>query len=103
MKIQLDTEKKTIKLDSNVKLEKLIDTLEKLLPKGEWKKFTLETNTQISYWTNPIIYREYPSYPYYPWYCSTTTGNTAVGITGGIATYNSDDVLLQKGTYNIEV
>lgn len=34
MKLQLDTENKTIKLESTVELSKLVDTLEGLLPKG---------------------------------------------------------------------
>lgn len=56
MKIQLDTTQKTIKIEEQVKLSKLVETLERLLPKGEWKEFTLETNTTISYWSNPYHY-----------------------------------------------
>ena len=55
MKIQLDTENKTIKLGKDVVLSKLIETLEKLLPNGEWKEFTLETHTVIRQWSHPVV------------------------------------------------
>jgi len=94
MKIQLDTTNKTIKLEEDVKLDTLVKTLNKLLPNKEWKNFILQTNTTISYFTNPIIYREIvkekePYYPpSYPW-------------------YNADDPTklyrLNSGIYNIEV
>lgn len=41
MKIQLDTTNKTIKLEGEIKLSEMVSTLEKLLPKGLWKEFTL--------------------------------------------------------------
>jgi hypothetical protein len=75
MKIQLDTTNKTIKIEENVKIDKLISTLKKLLPDNEWKQFTLETNTTINNWTYPITIREYPAYPHYPWYCNGTDLN----------------------------
>jgi hypothetical protein len=36
MKLQLDTDKKTIKIDESVKLTKLMQVVKKLLPNGEW-------------------------------------------------------------------
>ncbi len=78
MKIQIDSEKKIIKVeDSNVELGELVKHLEKLLPKGHpfghWKEYKLETNTVIYNWTNPIViypnlYPTYPVYPLYPTY-----------------------------------
>lgn len=89
MKLQLDTINKTIKIEDNVSFQELIDVLEKLLPKGEWKKFTLETSTVINNWSSPIIIEKtVPRYPSYPWYCANTTRATE---------YNLD-----KGQYNIE-
>ena len=105
MKIQLDTIKKTIKLDEDVKFSTLIETLNKILPKGEWKKFTLETNTVFQGWTNPIIIKEYPTYPQYPtypwWggtYCSSQGKSLSMQSSQKIADYS-----LKEGTYNIEI
>lgn len=67
MKIQLDTEAKTIKLDSTVQFDELITFLEKLLPKGEWKKFKLETNTVIYNWSDPIKITTFPYQPSIYW------------------------------------
>ena len=105
MKIQLDIENKTIKLEENVKLDTLVKTLNKLLP-GEWKNFTLETNTTISYWTNPIIYKEIIKekeqyYPSYPWYC-TTNGSGGVGGNSSTSGCNTG-YSLKQGVYNVEV
>jgi hypothetical protein len=74
MKMRLDTTKKTIKIDENVKLENFIKTLEKLLPEELWKEYTLEANTAIQNWQNPIIVEPYcPKNPvYYPIYCGGT-------------------------------
>lgn len=92
MKIQLDTDNKTIKLESNVELNELIKTLEKLLPKELWKEFTLETNVVINNWSNPIIIeKSRPPYPYYPWYCDK---NSTIP--------NNKHYCLNKGTYNLE-
>ena len=87
MKIQLDTVAKTIKVESRVSFQELIDVLEKLLPKGEWKKFNLETNVEIVNWHNPIYIKEVPSRPYIDriW-CKT----------------DNDTMLLAKGEFNIE-
>jgi hypothetical protein len=63
MKLQLDTENKTIKLEKDVVLSNLIETLEKLLPHGEWKEFTLETNTVIHQWSNPVVLPSVIPYP----------------------------------------
>ena len=56
MKLQIDTENKTIKVDQNVLFSDLLKVLNKLLPK-EWKNYTLESNTTIYSW--------YPHYTYY--------------------------------------
>jgi hypothetical protein len=104
MKIQLDTDNKTIKLDSDVKLSELIETLEKLLPKGLWKNFTLETNVTINNWSNPIVI-ERKTVPYYPpgiWYhCD---GNKTITpykdqITCDV---NNKTFALSSGIHNLE-
>ena len=106
MKIQLDTTGKTIKVEGSVNLNELFEALKKLLPQGEWKEFTLEANTTIT-WVNPITIQPYV-YPYhpYPWWgspvitCGTAQGgyNNGVLTTTGNATYT-----LNEGVYNIQV
>lgn len=62
MKITIDTELKTIKIDSNTKIGKIIQELDKMLG-DEWMEYTIEANT-TSY-TYPIWW--YPTTPYQPW------------------------------------
>ena len=109
MKIQLDTENKTIKLEKDVVLSKLIETLEKLLPNGEWKEFTLEINTVIHQWSNPVVIPSVipypvPTYPRpsWPWYSSTgLDSNLHPADDKGSAGMNSH-MMLNKGVYNIQ-
>ena len=95
MKIQLDTTNKTIKLEDRVEFSELIKTLNKLLPKGEWKKFTLETHTVINNWASPVVFPLYPIYKSppreIPWYTATWDGVD-----------KNDRCQLKAGTYNIE-
>ena len=99
MKLQIDTTEKVIKVEEQVNFGELVKTLNKLLPKGEWKTYKLETNTVINWNQYPII--TYPTYPICPthpsppyWYVGDTvtalnTGNkTLTGIASG--TYNID-------------
>ena len=67
MKIQLDTNSKTIKLEESVNLKELFELLDRILPDNQWQEYNLETNTIISHWTNPIIIEKYPPYYPYPW------------------------------------
>jgi hypothetical protein len=109
MKIQLDTQNKTIQLEQEVVLSTLIETLEKLLPNGEWKDFTLETNTVIHQWSNPVVIPSvipYPVPPYprpsWPWYSSTRLeSNLHPADDQGSAGRNST-MMLKKGVYNIQ-
>lgn len=101
MKIQLDTTNKTIKLEENVKLTKLMELVKKILPNNEWKEFTLETNTTITYWSNPVIIKEYPTYPTweepYIW-MSVSENKHNCGNETLLADYS-----LRSGVYNLEV
>ena len=108
MKIQLDTTKKTIKVEESVSLLELTDALEKLLPNGEWKEFKLETHTVIQNWSAPIVIRERP-YPYWsqPWYQPTIGGST-IKVTSASElsskqTYGTGTPMLNRGVYNVEV
>ena len=82
MKIQIDTDNKTIKLEDNISLNELFKKIKKLFPDNEWKEYKLETNTTIQTCYNPIKYIEIekykdPIYPPYPWItCETTCEST---------------------------
>lgn len=107
MKVQLDTEHKTIKLEKDVKLSKLVEFLESILPDGKWKEFTLETNTTIQQWSSPIVIREYPR-PYYgPWwgtpYTMMGTGSSITNSLSSSAVDASASHSLQSGVYNMEL
>ena len=105
MKLQLDTTKKTIKLESNVKISELVKTPKKLFPNGEWQDFTLETNVTIHGWSSPIFIKTYPTvtYPTYPWYekvwCDGSNSSTTLSSSA-----KSEAVMsLKAGMYNVEV
>lgn len=91
MKIQIDTISKIISVEENVNLGDLVKHLEGLLPKthplGHWKLFTLQTNTTIFNWSNPIYIPSYPTYPTYPTWFSVPMTSTDITVTDvGIAT-----------------
>jgi hypothetical protein len=109
MKIQLDTENKTMKLEKDVVLSKLIETLEKLLPNGEWKEFTLETNTVIHQWSNPVVLPSVIPYPvppyprpYWPWYSSTSLESNLHPADDQVSAGMNSTMMLHKGVYNIQ-
>ena len=87
MKLQIDTENKTIKVDENVLFSDLVKVLNKLLPK-EWKNYTLETNSTW-YWYNPI-----PYYPSQPWRIGNVTYQSEGETVKGTVT---------SSVYNVEV
>jgi hypothetical protein len=88
LKIQLDTTKKTIKVDEDVKLSKFMSVIKRLLPHGEWMDFQLLTNTTIEHWSSPLVYRFYEPYWTYPWWGSGGTigvynaGTSATNLLG---------------------
>ena len=100
MKIQIDTEKKVLRLESDVNLGEFMTKIKVLFPKGEWKDFKLETNVEVK-WSNPIYIDRwhYPSYPWWPTWTPITyeySSDTPV-----IATYEGDQSVV--GVYNVEV
>lgn len=89
MKIQIDTNAKTIKIEGEPLLSELFDALDSLFPKQSWKEYKLETNTIITYWNEP--YYIYPYRPYsYPWYADSPTIKHSDGI-------------VNTGVYNVEL
>ena len=108
MKLQIDTTLKTIKVEGTVSLLELTETLERLLPNGVWKTFSLETGVEII-WSNPVPY--YPYWPYYPWWGTAPspylygTMATNDGVTYTLTTSGGEagSYTLVPGTYNIEI
>lgn len=77
MKIQLDTENKTIKIEEEVNLNELVEMVKKLLPDGEWQIYKLEPMIQNNYLNLPTILPIQPYNPS-PWweYPTITCQNT---------------------------
>jgi len=101
MKIQLDTENKEIKVEETVNLGELTETLEKLLPNGEWKSFKLNTQTEINWTPNPfgVPYQPYQPHNPMPWERPWITydGTDSINVSGEANSYN-----LKSGVFNIE-
>lgn len=98
MKIQLDTNTKTIKVEETVNLGELIELLKKMLPNGEWKDFGLDTQTTINWTPNPIQ----PYQPVYPWWDQPWI---TYQTTDGTSNVESEPPVLysiNSGVYNIE-
>jgi hypothetical protein len=96
MKIQLDTKAKTIKVEEKVNLGEFIEAVQRLLPDGVWKEFSLEANTVIHNWSYPIVIKDYQ--PYYPWWHQPVTYTTSAEA---VMSFNSDRLV--QGTYNIDL
>lgn len=117
MRISINTDDKTVKLDSRENLGKLFILLEKMLE--NWREYDIEANTTIVNWSNPIIIDRYPYWkqPYYYTnvsYAGNTSNNASsvsVPITGGSNSFHntkesSNTVFISgtaDGTYNLEV
>jgi hypothetical protein len=65
MKIQLNTTRKTIKIEESINLNELYETLESLLPEGKWKEFELLIEN-IFNWKEPINIPYIPPFPNQP-------------------------------------
>jgi hypothetical protein len=102
MKLQIDVDKKVIKIEESVNLGKLAEVLYKFFPNNEWKEYELETHTTINNWSNPIIIREYRDY--YPWWSTVGTYNS-----GNFQVYNNGNgndfntLTGSNGVYNVQV
>jgi hypothetical protein len=103
MKIQLDTDAKTIKIEGNVTIGDFIKKIKLLLP-DDWQKYKLETNTVIQQWASPIIIRNWPIRPWtQPWWgvgAGTTIGG---GFNHATNSATPREVPQLKGTYNLEL
>lgn len=107
MKLQLDFDNKTIRIEEKVNLSLLYDTLKRLLPQGEWKEFDIEAYNKFL-WNDPIVIPSTPYVPYvptiptqpivpnpYPWWINPvvtcdTPGNYSINYSVGTGSYNID-------------
>lgn len=99
MKLQVNTEEKTIVLEESIELDKLFETVKKLFPENEWKKYKLEPKI-IQSWNNPIVIDRFPTYPL-PWW------NQFFYVTppsSPTITYDSgDNTTYKNGVYNVNL
>lgn len=118
MKLQIDTEAKTIKLEGNVNTEKLFRFLKGTFPKT-WGDFEICPEViNNTTWINPIYVPYTPIHHWRPYwaYFPNNTVNVLTSTTGlGAHTASSDNhnsinysvsagnVELKPGTYNIQV
>ena len=102
MKLQIDTKEKTIKVEDKINLKELMNGLKKLLPNGEWEKYSLETNTIIYNWRDPIIiYKDWPVYPLpQPYTPLPYKWPDIICGTGNASTYYSETS--KNGIYNVD-
>lgn len=87
MKIQIDTVAKTIKLDQSAKLTELFKIVQKFLPNGEWKEYSIEANTVIYNWGYPI-YQEPYRITCNPLDTVITSSTASPMVTTGITCFN---------------
>lgn len=102
MKLQIDTEKKTIKLDESIKIPELFNLLHDLL-KEDIDNYTIETNCTINYGSYPIYiypyqWKYYEQQPNWQYYQSPVTCGTSRA--GGIAT---NTATMGTSVYNVEI
>lgn len=109
MKIQLDTDQKTIKIESDVTLQKLVETLESMLPGGKWKEFTLKTNVTVNWGSNSIIHHFEHHHDHWaqpvPWvtYVGKNNAINVNALDGSKAmSINDATYALNPGVYNIK-
>lgn len=66
MKITINTEKKTIKVEENINLGKLYTELQVMLPQEKWMEYSIEVPQPPTYYPYNPCYPCYPTYtPYY--------------------------------------
>jgi len=95
MKLQLDTENKTITIEEDVNLHEFYEQINNILPGGLWREFTLKVE-KIREWNNPITVTPHtPINPYPPTYPQIWYGTSNTDIIGG------NNLTLTNGVYNI--
>ena len=66
MKLQINTDDKTITIEEGVNLGELYEALFKMFPKFTWKEYSIIPVKIIEHWTGPVtILWQQPSVPWY--------------------------------------
>lgn len=101
MKLQIDTDKKIIKIEEKVNLGEFIDKLYTLFPNEDYKEYSIEFII-INNYTNPIYEQPYinpwnqPKYNNFEVYCKTSNTINSVNLTsdmtGVTSLYSSNTV-----------
>lgn len=104
MKFQIDTQEKSIKVEGNaINLHQLTKFLKKNFPKGDWKKYSIESGV-ITNWIAPYYYdwqiQLWPTTN--PFYVDTGTDVINVGCITGDETINGDGINTTTGTAYID-
>ena len=105
MKIQLDTDKQTIKVEETVNLNDLFVFLNKILPNNEWHTYSIETNVTIN-WSNPIIINNPITYPINPVPIIPNCPDPRqpwITYLSADETKSQNDYTINSGVYNIDV
>jgi len=106
MKLQIDTEAKTIIIEETVEVRKLLSFLEVMLPDA--KDYVLIPNV-INAWNTPIIIKDYRPWWESPWWVQPLI--TYTNDTDRFRYFNNsndtigDDIKVQSfnGTYNVQL
>ncbi len=104
MKLQINTDLKTITIEEDVSLKYFIDMLGNMFPNRSWEAFTLKTNIITNY-NNPfVVYPYVPDYPLYPWVTfEQSTGGNSSNIDLQYSYATNPQLKWDTGTYNIEL
>ncbi len=105
MKLQIDTQNKSIKIEEKVNLKEFFETIDKLFHNLGWKEYSIE-NTVIWNWSDPIIIEKHvPPYNPWPWnqpYYINYGGSTNVsGVNGLLNTTTTTNG--STTVFNVEV
>lgn len=85
MKIQLDTDSKTIRIEEKVNLADLVAFIQNILPNDLWKEYSIEPHSTIT-WVNPITIpiNPYPNPEPWPRPWIAYRDNTGIGTVSGV-------------------
>jgi hypothetical protein len=68
MKLQINTDDKTVTIEEGVNLGDLYEALFKMFPKFTWKEYTILPIKTIKHWSDPIVLPSLPGNPWTPFY-----------------------------------
>lgn len=103
MKLELDFDRKTIKVMEDVNLQELVMQLDKMFPDERWKLFTLLTNGDLKWYYYPV---------YYPSSYGWSTAGSQIGPSGTLTVTDTSNLTVSNnisswsevtsGVYNVD-